>query len=264
MSLPGVGEWSKPCPGLDLEGESAYIFDRPSIFTEDALYFIVAYDDDEDDNEDDDDEDDDEDDDDDDDEDDDNDDDYYDDEDDYDGDDDDDNNNDNDDDDDDYGDGDEDDDDDDDDHDHGVGDNEDGNYITILKYDLGSNCLSMIDPPSQETHRADDAILISMEDGSLGLAHLDGLTLNIWSRQMGPDTVSTWTRQKVVNLKELFPNQNIKKTLQLTGSVEGSDIIFVTMDLGIYEINLKSLQWKKTWKKEEWRSLFPYMSFYNP
>uniref|UniRef100_N1QRH9 Uncharacterized protein n=1 Tax=Aegilops tauschii TaxID=37682 RepID=N1QRH9_AEGTA len=102
-----------------------------------------------------------------------------------------------------------------------------------------------------------------MEDGSLGLAHLGGLTLYLWSRQMGSDGVALWTRRKVISLKELLPIQNPKKRISVIGSVEGHDIIFVTTDLGIYEINLKTLRWKKLWKRENFRSLIPYMSFYN-
>lgn len=54
------------------------------------------------------------------------------------------------------------------------------------------------------------------------------------------------------------------KRLILVGSVEGGDIIFVTTELGIYKINLKSLEWKKIWKKEDFRTVVPYMSFYYP
>jgi hypothetical protein len=74
-----------------------------------------------------------------------------------------------------------------------------------------------------------------------------------------------WTQRVAINLKELLPIQNPKQSLRLIGSVEGIDIIFVnSLDLGIYEINLKSLQWKKIWKAENFHALFPYMSFHNP
>jgi hypothetical protein len=104
-----------------------------------------------------------------------------------------------------------------------------------------------------------------MEDGSLGFAHVDGLNLNLWSRHMGSNGVASWPRHRVINLETLIPIRNPKEKLRPIGSVEGSDVIFVTMDLGsIYEINLKSLQWKKIWKAEKFRALFPYMSFHNP
>jgi hypothetical protein len=179
--MPEVGKWSEPCSTLNIVVD-AFIEDMPTVFVQDALYFMLAYDDD-----------------------------------DYDDD------------------------------------------MAILKYDTSSNCLSLIDAPPRETPPSDGAILMSMEDGSLGFTHLDGLNLHLWSIQMG----SSWTQRIVVNLNELLPIQNIKETLRLTGSVESTDIIFVTTDLGIYEINLKSLQWKKLRKTKNYHNLFPYMSFYN-
>ncbi|KAM0886505.1 hypothetical protein ACQ4PT_029616 [Festuca glaucescens] len=137
--------------------------------------------------------------------------------------------------------------------------------VAILKYDLGSKCLSLIDAPLVETDIACATILMGTDDGSLGFAHVDGLTLNLWSRQMASDGVPAWTQRVFINLKELLPIQNPKQSLIIPiGSVEGSDIIFLnSLDLGIYEINLKSLQWKKIWKAEKFRALFPYMSFHN-
>ncbi|XP_037442182.1 uncharacterized protein LOC119310592 [Triticum dicoccoides] len=139
----------------------------------------------------------------------------------------------------------------------------DDKRVGILKYDLSSNCLSLIDAPLTGSAIVGPAILMAMEDGGLGLAHLDGLILYLWSRQMGSDRVASWTRREVIDLKELLPIQNPRKRISVIGSVEGHDIIFVTVDLGIYEINLKTLRWKKIWKREKFRSLIPYMSFYN-
>ncbi|KAM0886526.1 hypothetical protein ACQ4PT_029630 [Festuca glaucescens] len=135
--------------------------------------------------------------------------------------------------------------------------------IVILKYDLTSHCLSLIDVPPVETDTVGDTILMVMKDGGLGFARFDGLTIYIWSRQMGSDGVPAWTQSTVMDLKNLLPIRNPKKRVRLIGSVEGSDIIFVTTDLGIYKINLKSLEWKKILQREEFHALIPYRSFYN-
>ncbi|XBI74682.1 hypothetical protein VPH35_068169 [Triticum aestivum] len=121
--------------------------------------------------------------------------------------------------------------------------------VEILKYDLSSNCLSLIDAPLS---------------GILGFAHVDTVNLNIWSRQLDSNGFATWTMPRVIELMNLIPIQNPTKRLRLIGSVEGSDIIFITADLGIYEVNIRTLQWKKLWKREKFRYLIPYMSFYNP
>lgn len=65
----------------------------------------------------------------------------------------------------------------------------DDDHMGILKYDLCSKSLSVIDAPLEGKGIPYITILMGMEDGSLGFAHLDGLTLNLWSRQIGSDGV---------------------------------------------------------------------------
>jgi hypothetical protein len=140
---------------------------------------------------------------------------------------------------------------------------EDDHHVGIIKYDLGLKCLSLIDAPLVETDIARDVILIAMEDGSLGFAHVDGLTLKLWSRQIVSGGVAAWTEAIVIDLKKLLPIHNQLHRLILVGSVEGCDIIFVATDLGIYEVIVKSLQMKKICEREKYCALFPYMSFYS-
>ncbi|VAI40326.1 unnamed protein product [Triticum turgidum subsp. durum] len=136
--------------------------------------------------------------------------------------------------------------------------------VGILKYDMSTNSLSLIDMPLAWSVNANASILMAMEDDSLGFAHVYGLILNLWSRHMGSDGVASWTQRTVINIKDILPIRNPNKGLRLIGSVEGTDIIFVTTDLGIYKINLKSLQWKREWERKKFRAFIPYMSFHNP
>ncbi|XP_037422818.1 uncharacterized protein LOC119287383 isoform X2 [Triticum dicoccoides] len=137
-------------------------------------------------------------------------------------------------------------------------------HMAILKYDLGSNCLSLIDAPFAGSILVNAAILMAMDDNSLGFAHVDKVTLHLWSRQGGSDGIGSWTQRTVIDLNNHLPIQNPNKRFRLIGSLEGTDIIFVTMGLDIYEINLKTLRWKKLQKREKLCGLIPYMSFYNP
>ncbi|XP_037424625.1 uncharacterized protein LOC119289395 [Triticum dicoccoides] len=141
---------------------------------------------------------------------------------------------------------------------------DDDDSVAILKYDLSSNSLSLIDAPIMGSDVAGATILMAMSDGSLGYALVDGLMLYLWSRQMDSGRVAPWSPCTNINLGKLLPIQNHKKRLRLVGSVEASDIVFVTTDLGIYEINVKSRQWKRLWKNEKFCALIPFMSFYNP
>ncbi|SPT15980.1 unnamed protein product [Triticum aestivum] len=110
---------------------------------------------------------------------------------------------------------------------------DDDHPVGVLKYNVVSNRLSLIDAPCSWSITADDSILLmATEDGSLGFAHVDGLTLYLWSRQMGSDGVAAWTRARVIHLKELLPIQNPeKRVIRLVGSEEGSDVIFVPRTL---------------------------------
>ena len=110
--------------------------------------------------------------------------------------------------------------------------------VHILKYDLRSNCLSLIDAPSA-ARVIGNSVLMAMEDGCLGFAHIKRLQLCILSSQIGSHGVATWTRSRVINLKNIPPIKDSKKYITLLGSVEGTDIIFVYMEAGIYKINLK-------------------------
>ncbi|CAM0948963.1 unnamed protein product [Alopecurus aequalis] len=146
---------------------------------------------------------------------------------------------------------------------------EDDNYyahfvIGILKYDLGSNRLSLIDTPLSGIVIDGDVILMAMQDGCLGFAQVNMLTLYLWSRNMWSNGVASWNACTVIDLGEFLPIQNIKNKLNLIGSMEGNDIIYVSTDHGVYEISLKSIEWKKIWKRETFGALVPYISFYDP
>ncbi|VAH99004.1 unnamed protein product [Triticum turgidum subsp. durum] len=134
----------------------------------------------------------------------------------------------------------------------------------ILKYSLSSDSLSFIDAPLAMSVVARASILMAMKDGRLGFAHVDRLTLHVWSRQVDSDGGASWTHGRIVDLKSLLHIKYPKSRARLIGSVEGGDIIFVTADLGVYEIDLNTLEWKERRKRENLHALYPYMSFYNP
>ena len=70
-------------------------------------------------------------------------------------------------------------------------------HIAILKYDVGSNCMSLLDgPPLPGAANGTLPILMTVEDGSLGFAYLDCLTLYQWSRQTRSDGFVAWTQRR--------------------------------------------------------------------
>jgi hypothetical protein len=86
----------------------------------------------------------------------------------------------------------------------------------------------------------------------------------MWSAaDVGPDGVAAWTPRGVIHLDNILPIGNPEQGIRLLGSVEGSDVVFVSTDLGIYKLHLKSLRHKKILDAQFLLSLSPYTSFCN-
>ncbi|CAL5091655.1 unnamed protein product [Urochloa decumbens] len=135
---------------------------------------------------------------------------------------------------------------------------------TILKYNLGKNCLSTICPP-EEYKISGGIALMPMEDGSLGIASVVGSKLCLWSRNADPGVDSGWVQFRVIELKHKTPIPfKHSFCINVVGFAEGLGIIFVTTDVGAFTMELKSCQVKKLGKRYEWNNVYPFMSFYTP
>ncbi|XP_037474232.1 uncharacterized protein LOC119350579 [Triticum dicoccoides] len=142
---------------------------------------------------------------------------------------------------------------------------------SILKYDLGTSCLSEINLSEEMQDASNSPILIASDDGLLGLADLFYSDLSIWWREVDPDGVASWAERRDIDLETLLPAGDFKISPDLVGSIEGTDIIFATTSLGTYEIDLKSLtsplKMLSTWLNQDlnvkW-TILPYVSFYYP
>ncbi|KAL6647774.1 hypothetical protein ACP70R_015211 [Stipagrostis hirtigluma subsp. patula] len=77
-------------------------------------------------------------------------------------------------------------------------------WDTILRYNLGKNCLSIIHPP--EAHEYEGGVaLMPVEDGSLGLASVKWSRLCLWSRNADTQEVSGWVKCRAIGLDRLIP-----------------------------------------------------------
>ncbi|XP_066395718.1 uncharacterized protein [Miscanthus floridulus] len=133
--------------------------------------------------------------------------------------------------------------------------------IVILNIDLGKNHLSIINAPEAQ-HFDGNAVLMSTEDGSLGFAAILGSKLRLWSRNvMNSEVPGGWGRCRVIELQTLIP---FKHRLRVVGSAEGSGIIFVASDVGVFSLDLKSSRERKVDEPSEDITIFPFMSFYTP
>ncbi|XP_015645619.1 uncharacterized protein [Oryza sativa Japonica Group] len=118
------------------------------------------------------------------------------------------------------------------------------NGIRILGYDIGRHELWEIEPPLWDDYQG--GTLMTAEDGGLGFATMETRGLVLWSWYVDDDDgIADWEQLRVIKLEMLIPVDNPSVSLDLVGFIEGTQTIFVSSDVGVFAIGLKSGQVKK-------------------
>ncbi|KAG0541510.1 hypothetical protein BDA96_02G022700 [Sorghum bicolor] len=133
---------------------------------------------------------------------------------------------------------------------------------TIVKYDWCKNRLSLIHPPSKDVYYI---ALMALDSNTLGFASILGSSLHMWSMKMETEEAVEWLQYRVIELEKIIPvaNPNDARVV-VVGSAEGVGVIFVSTDVGLFSIDLKSERVKKVDEPGVHFSVLPYMSFYTP
>ncbi|CAN6170759.1 unnamed protein product [Urochloa humidicola] len=134
----------------------------------------------------------------------------------------------------------------------------------ILKYDLGRNCLSNVDPPELY----DRAVaLMTTEDDLLGLANTRASTIYFWTRILNAEGVARWVQcSRMIDLWTALPvdKPNNNADFSVVGFAEGINVVFITIYFGTFIIDLKSGQARKVSESVARYDILPVMCFYNP
>ena len=140
-----------------------------------------------------------------------------------------------------------------------------GVATAILKFHLGKHCLSVV---SLTGGLHGEPVLMPMEDGSLGLAGVNGSTLHLWSRKVDPEGVAGWVQCGVIALEKLLlpiDDRRPNHRAHVMGFAEGVGLLFVRVDDRTFMLELKSGQVKKvTTMPKHFYYALPFMSFYIP
>jgi hypothetical protein len=136
---------------------------------------------------------------------------------------------------------------------------------TILRYDMaGARNLSII---AQPAYHDGGNLLISAEDGGLWFVGLNNFTLYLWTlvAATGPGEKDMWERRRIIRLNGLSISHPLHRP-SLIGSANGpgSDIIFVSLYDGVFMIDLESKCATHVFERDEFDTIFPYMSFCAP
>jgi hypothetical protein len=131
-----------------------------------------------------------------------------------------------------------------------------------LKYNLQLHQMSWIQlPPSVPLRR--QILLITTEDGGLGLATEHESKLYVWSRKDADDVDARWEQSRVTELKMLLPVDADFTSLYAVGSTDDLGIIFMRAGNAVYAIDLKTYKGKKVCEGKI-NTIVPYMCFYTP
>ncbi|KAG2594888.1 hypothetical protein PVAP13_5KG024100 [Panicum virgatum] len=135
----------------------------------------------------------------------------------------------------------------------------------ILEYNVGTREMTVIRLPSG-CFSEQRIVLMTTEDGGLGVATVRQSKLCLWSREIGSTSEKDagWAQRRVIDLKTL-PIRSLSTSPVVAGYASGINVIFVRTCDVLFMIDLKSSRVKKVCREVTGASsVFPYMSFYYP
>ncbi|KAK3130148.1 hypothetical protein QOZ80_6BG0489620 [Eleusine coracana subsp. coracana] len=129
----------------------------------------------------------------------------------------------------------------------------------ILKYDLGGQCLSIIDGPGEPR-----GIVVIADDGGLGFASVEGYDLRLWSQHVGISGIMEWVQCRVIELGTLLQIPAQLFAIDVIGFAEAARTIFISTNVGIFILDLNSNAVRNVGMTGAYHAAVPYTSYYTP
>ncbi|KAL6647142.1 hypothetical protein ACP70R_014579 [Stipagrostis hirtigluma subsp. patula] len=132
--------------------------------------------------------------------------------------------------------------------------------VSILKYDLDRHGLCEIAAPG-----VFGAIVVNTENSGLGFVCVQDNIIYLLSQQASANGIAGpgWAELTVIKLETLLPKNN-PFLRNVVGFAEGTDIVFISTDVGVFTLELKSGKVRKVGEKGGHYAILPYMSIYTP
>jgi hypothetical protein len=141
-----------------------------------------------------------------------------------------------------------------------------GSSFGILEFDLGRRSPGMITMPVDETinnTEIRDMLLIMAEGGGLGLLILSGFSVQLWKRKTNCDGVASWVLGKSIALdKQLSINSEQSESPYILGFAEDNNLVLLWTSIGIFTVQLESLQFNKLFESKSWFRYFAFEAVY--
>ncbi|TVU41812.1 hypothetical protein EJB05_15364, partial [Eragrostis curvula] len=80
-----------------------------------------------------------------------------------------------------------------------------------------------------------------VDDGRLGFMGVEDRSLHLWAwQEAGAGGSAGWRRCRVIELATLLSVPHPSFPPRVVGSVEGTDVVFISTDVGIFTLKIKS------------------------
>uniref|UniRef100_A0A0A9ETC8 F-box domain-containing protein n=2 Tax=Arundo donax TaxID=35708 RepID=A0A0A9ETC8_ARUDO len=143
----------------------------------------------------------------------------------------------------------------------------------ILAFELGTHRLYHIEcpPETHDVYRRNVRIM-KTEDGGLGLAVITKFNLRLWAWETDAEGDTGWVLRNIVELDKFLPLEvsslpflnnclSGKPPVRILDLVEDDDLVFTWTIIGVFAVQLKSMQFKKVFEADVCASVFPYKAF---
>ncbi|KAK3124337.1 hypothetical protein QOZ80_7BG0585250 [Eleusine coracana subsp. coracana] len=133
----------------------------------------------------------------------------------------------------------------------------------ILKYDLGKQRLSLIDPPALYRYRL-NTVLMGSKIGLLGLAGIMNSEVHLWHKKVEPEEVAGWVHWGIIELEIFISTSYLCSRARVIGFAEDVGALFIKINASVYIIELRSREMTKVCKNADYNTVLPFTSFYTP
>ncbi|XP_048536116.1 uncharacterized protein LOC125514804 isoform X2 [Triticum urartu] len=130
----------------------------------------------------------------------------------------------------------------------------------ILQFDLEKQSLALIRMPdfAYEAH----IMVIRADGGGLGFLFVADYTIQLWKRKISCNGVASWWLEKTIELDKLLSLNPKKGSIMVLGFAEENNMVFLRTFIGLFALQLQSLQFKKLSKTESISHCHPFESVY--
>uniref|UniRef100_A0A8R7QXA4 F-box domain-containing protein n=1 Tax=Triticum urartu TaxID=4572 RepID=A0A8R7QXA4_TRIUA len=104
--------------------------------------------------------------------------------------------------------------------------------------------------------------VIRADSGGLGFLMLTDFTLQLWKRKIHFDGVASWGLEKTIELDKLLSLNPEKGSIMILGFAEENRMVFLGTFIGLFALQLHSLQFKKLSETKRKSHYHPFESVY--